>query len=298
MSTASLGYLLDALLPGSGWLMLYAAYIDESYTDEFPVFAVGGYLVREDKARDMDAEWRATLAKYRVPYFHMADVNACKGIFEQLGDEGCDQLAREMIGLIKKYISVGWVTVGNVQLFGSGMPDLNDDAYTYCLLQTCVGFLIWLNKNDPDSQVMYFFESGHPTCGSAWEILNTKFREAQPKGRIGPIASDAKINQPLLQAADLVTWQVAKFVKGRIRGNPRPRRDYLALVGDRHVVQYANVKKGTNLAASIGDLSPWGPNIERDIFLRSMFGLPDSWGPQNTMTMFLSYRFDPPKSSS
>lgn len=131
-------------------MALYYAYLDESYGDSFPVFAVGGYLFRAEQARLIEADWKVTLSRYGVPYFHMTDVNACRDVFEPLGKKGCDDLAREVIALTKKYMSVGVVTLCNAEVF-AGLPEDRTDAYTFCLTESLDNLIGWLQWFDPDS---------------------------------------------------------------------------------------------------------------------------------------------------
>ena len=113
---AFLDRLLEVLLPRGGYvIVLYEVYLDESYSDDpkTPVMVVGGYVIESSQARLMDAEWRAVLARYKVPYFHMKDVAPCKGMYSHLKDECCDAMSREMIALVHKYVQSGCAQISN-----------------------------------------------------------------------------------------------------------------------------------------------------------------------------------------
>lgn len=63
----------------------FEAYLDESGTDDgSPAVAVGGYFMRTEEAARMDRAWRAVLAQYRLPFFHMVDCAHGNKPFEKM----------------------------------------------------------------------------------------------------------------------------------------------------------------------------------------------------------------------
>jgi hypothetical protein len=280
-----LSYVLSVLLPNGGYVVaLYAAYIDESYDDDFPVFAVGGYLFTVEAAKQMEGEWKAVLKKFdNIPYFHMADVNACEDIFKPLGEKRCDELARKMIALVKKYATFGYVLIANRDTFG-GIDLINNDPYTFCLTELLKRLVWWLKENDPGSEMAYFFEAGHPTAEAAWSILNDKFRAAQTPEILkilGPIVAEDRKKVCLLQAADLLVWQATKFVKRRIVSKiRRPRGDFIELMSKwkQHIFVY--VDSTSSLYSTFRDAAPHQVNAHLDGWLKLMFRLPPEWEPE------------------
>jgi hypothetical protein len=259
--------------------MAYVTYLDESYADDSPVFAVAGYIFTVENARLIEDEWKGVLERYGVPYFHMADVNACKGVFEPLGESGCDQMARETIALLQKYVSIGVVAIGTKKL--ANAPIIKDDVYTLCLIEVMRCCITWVQHFDPYAEIEFIFESGHPTCGMAWDILNKRpyiYQNNTPDPRIGPIISDSKEKRSLLQAADVLAWQATKYVKGMVKGNKRPRGDFRALTELKHLFLYHHFK--TDSYEQFKDPAPNQPQVRRDDFLRMMFQLPKDWRPR------------------
>ena len=269
-------------------MALYAAYIDESYADDFPVFAVGGYLFSLETAVQMEAEWKDVLGRYNVPFFHMADVNACKGLYEPLGQRGCDDMAREMIALIKRHAILGYAVIANPAKFG-GVPLVNNDVYALCLAELLKRLLAWMKKNDADSELAYFFESGHPTSGMASAILNGPFKKAlspEYSKLLGPMTSAEREKVCLLQAADILVWQATKFVKRRANGHRKPRGDFIELVKERHTFAYVDFT--AEYHSMYRDDRPDIVNRDLDGWLKGMFRLPPSWEPHIT-NFFIHY---------
>src|SRR5690606_41984311 len=56
-------------------------------SDGSSVLAVGGYLIRSDRAARMERKWKAALSRYGVPYFHMVDCAHGNGVFQSLSKQ-------------------------------------------------------------------------------------------------------------------------------------------------------------------------------------------------------------------
>lgn len=233
-------------------MALLNAYIDESYThgNDPAILVVGGYLMRADEAERMESDWRRILAKHGVAYFHMKDVSPAAGDFKFLGLPGCDALTRDIIGCILDHDVEGFAAIINLQkpfrLLGAPT-----DLYTSCLNDCVTALTSNLSQKDPDAKVMFYFEDGHPSRGVADRYLKTLPRH--PQGAVAKHFLDHKFcgkkEKCLLQAADLLVWQTAKFVKDKYKrtfmsATRMPRRDYLALAAKPTMYHYLFVYRG------------------------------------------------------
>ena len=220
-------------------MALHEVYLDESYSDTDPIFAVGGYLMRAETAKLLDGDWREVLARFRVPYFHMADIAACNKdhcheIYQHLGPTGCDQLAREMIGLIGKHETYGMAALTNTRMCSA-------DPFAYCLLECLIGLGAWLAENDPTGKVAYVFEAGHKTGPKAHQVILSGLpgTERTFQDIFSGLTFKRKEELPLLQAADLLVWQARKFLNDFLNNARPPRKDFVTLIESRlHVIAF------------------------------------------------------------
>lgn len=211
---------------------LIEGYFDESGTfDEAPgVFCIAGYFVASDAAKKMDQEWRRVLETYELPYFHMVECAHGNGIFKDRSDRL--EIELEFLSLIKKFTISGFSCFVNSSHFK--VSEKFPDPYTSCA-EICVTALqSYLSTHRIEAGIAYFFENGHPSKGSAYNRIANELKSIPNSSIL--FAEKAQI--PLLQAADILAWQSAKFVKDRMQ-NLRPmRKDFENLLEHRHTLAY------------------------------------------------------------
>jgi hypothetical protein len=84
----------------------------------------------------------------------------------------------------------------------------------------------------------YFFETGHKNKGRAYNNL------AQMIAKMPASLTFAeKQKVRLLQSADLLAWQTAKYVKDALGNTRPPRKDFLSLMEHRHDIDLLSTKK-------------------------------------------------------
>ena len=232
---------IDILLPKGGYVVaLYEAYIDESYTDDRnpPLLVVGGYVFRSESAKQLAPEWQAVLEAFQVPLFHMVDVAPGYGIFKSLGDARCDEMARKMFALIKQRALFGFAAAINPERPWD-FPQFPDDPYAFALSQ-CIDLMTrQLTIIDSQPTVLFIFESGHkkgPSAGKVLDLLNQQISSS----KIDFIRSircgfAPKQENCLLQSADILVWQLAKFIKDKHSNKRALRRDFRSLLEITHV---------------------------------------------------------------
>jgi hypothetical protein len=245
--------LIDVLLPRGGYVLaLWEAYIDESGDEgSDDVFVVSGYLFRSDKAVVMQEKWARALRRVGVPYFHMVDCAHGSGKhYKDLKPEKRDWLARRCIDLIKKNSETGISFVVNPPKWGfkSGREDF-DNSYAYIMTMLIGHFFTHINRNDADPDAAIFIEQGHSTQSLARKHLDFAILPDKvfPSGRLPSFSFVAKEQACLLQAADLLAWQTAKYVKDVVNGKDTIRKDFEALNEVDHHTFYLYHHDGVNV---------------------------------------------------
>src|SRR5258708_16392715 len=66
-------------------------YFDESANPHADFICMSGYLADDDNFGALTADWNVLLAKYRIPYLHLADFIASQGVYEELGWSGIEK---------------------------------------------------------------------------------------------------------------------------------------------------------------------------------------------------------------
>jgi hypothetical protein len=227
-------------------MALWEGFIDESYAEERTpqLTVVGGYLLRSEDAKRMSAEWKAVLDKYEVDYFHMVEVapGEGNGIFRKLGKKGCDLLAREMIGLIRKYDMYAYASVINTKRNWLSTNKYIESVYAAAVDQ-CVGkLMVYAQCQDPDAEFAFIVEKGHKDHASANRSLTAYFDK---RTDCHPHTFASKKTVYLLQAADIFVWQLQKYIKDQVNNERPPRKDFLALViGKPHACTFYYLYKG------------------------------------------------------
>lgn len=260
--------IVDTVLPNGGYVMvLYHAYIDESGTHAgSPIVAVGGYLIKKSAAKKMDREWKLALTAYDLPYFHMVDCAHGAPPFDKLSADQRIAISKRLIGLIKEHTSLGLVAITDPRRF-SGRPEVTD-PYCFCLTACSMGLASWLSDKVP-SRIAYFFEAGHKDGALADREIISWMHDESSKKYYAAHAFARKTDVRLLQAADLLVWQAAKFMKDKIANTRPPRGDFLSLMEHPHVFSYV-VLQGNKFGLSV-DNDPHLANDLRDTYLMAVF---------------------------
>ncbi|MEX2149656.1 MAG: hypothetical protein WD793_05550 [Steroidobacteraceae bacterium] len=118
----------------------------------------------------------------------------------------------------------------------------------------------------------FFIEAGHQNGHRANNYL-LRHKDSTDKDISKYYVSHtfaAKKDLTVLQAADLLAWQTAKFHKDKIANLRKTRLDFLSLVEHPHAFVYLTLDN-KYLALSI-DETPHLQNLDRDRYLKAMFG--------------------------
>jgi hypothetical protein len=215
---------------GGTAVLLHHVYLDESGTHEgSPVMAVAGYVFKSVQAHRFSREWGRALERFKLPYAHMTDCATGNGAYKDMSLEDRIQTEKTLIPLIRNRSAVGFSIAVRPGYYEEKMRGhiFPVSPYSFCLI-TCVHAISqWAYQNGAD-KVSYFFEAGHRHQNEANTIMG-HIHGSSAFGYVSHAFIDKKFALPL-QAADMLAWQSAHFLKRRGEGHKPMRKDFKALV--------------------------------------------------------------------
>ncbi|MGD0870666.1 MAG: DUF3800 domain-containing protein [Bryobacteraceae bacterium] len=215
------------------YALMVEAYFDESGTHRgSPVTCVAGYLFESDQCLRLNDEWKKALDDFGITHFHMTDCAGGGGLFRGRSVVERDDLARKLIGIIKRRARIGVVASVRPEdhaSFATAQMIEQGGSYILCLLWCIAGVAAWVHKHSYSGTIAYFFEAGHPLQARANEAmgwLNT--RPTMREGcRYNSHSFIGKEQARAIQAADILAWQWYKDWTNRVGPKRRQRRSDL-----------------------------------------------------------------------
>ncbi|MCW5772759.1 MAG: hypothetical protein KIT16_14035 [Rhodospirillaceae bacterium] len=240
IANAGLARFLNIILPKGGYaLVTIEAYFDESETrDGVPLICVAGYLFDAQKHAVFDKEWSSMLADFRIPFFHMTEIQACAARYCHLGSDLRRALVRRATKIIKDNFAYGLVVSTEPIAYASIMPGhpLIGHAYSHCAVGCIRATRVWADQRDYREDIAYFYESGHRYADEANRIMNTIARDpvSRKDYRYGGHGFVPKAKASALQAADLLAWQ---YTQNWIRNTKGAfsRDDFVELIDENYM---------------------------------------------------------------
>ncbi len=246
--------LLEVVRPQGGLVMMLEGYYDESGDLEVApgVFCVSGYLIESEAAKEMDRLWRGVLAEHNIPYFHMVDCahEPPGGPFVGMEKAERSLIVRKLIELIKAHTLEGISVVARASTYKGPRMD-EPDAYSQFASSCAQGVQLYKAMHGVAGGVAYFFEKGHRSKGNAYNYIADNITRPEDS-----LTFAGKTEVPLLQAADILAWQTAKYAKDyfhpwRLDGKPpkrQPRKDFQSLMEHTHMFMHLDTGKDNNVA--------------------------------------------------
>ena len=234
--------MLEILAPGgSDFVAFLECYFDESGThDGSPVLCVAGYLFDQDQCKALDLKWKASLERYKLPFFRMSacahNTDTVKVYpFEHLSAAECIAVEKEMIGHINEHALLGVAVAVNETeynaLFGSNSPA--GTPYAFCCWQVLAGIQSWILRNQfrGRGKAAYFFEAGHRDQSEANALMKRIFdnKTLRQNYCYGSHSFVEKESMRPIQKADILAWHQATQVKRWLKNDTRMRADFRAL---------------------------------------------------------------------
>ena len=218
---------------------MFEGYFDESGNLDQPpgVFCVAGYFLSSDAAIRMDEAWGRVLDDHQIPYFHMVECAHGTGVFADKSKEERIDIETELIQLIKEHTLEGFAALASRDHFNPS--DDESDVYTHCAHMGMGALRFFLKTLRIETDIACFFESGHKSKGQAYSRL------AKEMGSLSASVTFAEKNKlRLLQAADLLAWQAAKYLKDQLAQARPPRKDFLSLMEHPHGFFHLHFEEG------------------------------------------------------
>ncbi|MDQ2945470.1 MAG: DUF3800 domain-containing protein [Acidobacteriota bacterium] len=230
--------ILEILLPRNGLAAMMEFYMDESNSEDSDrVIVVAGYLFESDQCRLLDDEWKRLVEdEAELPYFHMTDCANGVGKYKILGRTKCDRLARSLIALIKKRMTLQVAFSVQEAEFKTAMgipphehfnwSDVFGGVYSFLAIH-CLSIIgDWAKVSRYEGDISYFFEAGNDTqhqIDDTFRVVGKDPLMSQKchynshtfvrKGEVRPI-----------QAADILAWEWMTDWKHQFGMSDLPRR--------------------------------------------------------------------------
>jgi hypothetical protein len=195
----------------------YTAYFDASGKKDQAVVTVCGFVSDAKKWAKFDAEWKNLLAGESLDYFHMTDFVAKKKPFDELAEapERRDAFFRSLVGTATKRTNKSFAVMVPMDQYGKANKTYPLDEYfggPYGFGGVgCMNKLNnWARKNRIQN-LEICFEDGDEGKGTLEKFIKTVFL-------VTPLFKP-KCDSTAFQAADLVAWECARFVKSAQAGH-------------------------------------------------------------------------------
>jgi hypothetical protein len=214
------------------WVVMFAAYFDESGTDAGSAFtSVAGYVFEADQYTRFETEWSDVLAAFGVQTFHMADCAHGRGEFQKLTKPERIDLATRCIGIIKRRTRIGVVvSVARTDFLAVTNINVVNDPYVLCLLWCLGGISAWVAHLQIREKVAYFFEAGHALQSRANNAMGLLHQRERPRlyDAYHSHSFIRKNDASGLHAADLLAWEWRAELQNMFGPKRRTRRLSLA----------------------------------------------------------------------
>lgn len=214
----------------------------------------------------MEKAWKRVLAKYRLPYFHMVDCAHGNGVFAELPKAKRDNAARAMFGLIEKYVTWGIAFACPPRRHVKG--EELEDSYAFSLRNCCLMISAIMETEIPGESFSLVFEDGHDSAADGVRAMQ-RFQKQNAFPKLSSFSFVKKTDNVLLQAADILAWQLAKNIKDKAFSERKPRKDFERLFANKHTVIYSYM--GDDRYHMMLDKMPAFPEPKRDWQIREIF---------------------------
>lgn len=210
-------------IPKEGWVLIgYDAYFDETGDDgQFPIIGVAGYLIESSKVQSFELAWAK--AKRHLPYIHMKSFAPGKGIYEHLTVDERKEINVDLVNAVNTHVDCGVAAFAPLGRFNRHQED---EPYSFCLtIAADLTEHLLGTKHVGQCEISFYYEMGRKHAYKAME-----FMQKDSNNLFKSFASVKKEDSGLIQAADMLTWHLAKYVKDVVSGRRPPRKDFVALM--------------------------------------------------------------------
>lgn len=215
-------------------MSILKTYMDESgIHDGAAVVAVAGYISRPKYWRAWTKDWNA--AKRPVKVFHSTDCANFRGEFEGWDKDRRDAFVAKLLPILPRH-ELGGIVIGiDMNTFKQEIgnhPEIKrmfGEPYTACF-QWAISIIMDIASGNGKGEPMAFIHENNAYRGDALKAFEYVRDNLNPRGIKMTMGFGAKEEYPPLQAADVLAYEGAKFVR-----NPtgQLRRAWVALDPDK-----------------------------------------------------------------
>lgn len=227
-SIAASNHILDlAAMLKARWLVMVAAFVDESEQRSDGIFVVAGYLFSPRSLQKLEKGWQKNLSRYQISEFHMSKLAHRKGEFEGWSEGNRKGLQDRLINLIIKHAEFQICVAIDTRVLDSlstddrkVLADLN--KYSIAASEFSVRVQKAVGQDEP---IAYFFDQNPNKAGKKrieYEILD-QIRRGKISRRTTVSWGDSR-EYSGLQAADFLAYEFAKISAKTIRTSEATHR--------------------------------------------------------------------------
>lgn len=189
----------------------HTAYFDASGKKEADVITVCGFVSDIKRWTAFDFEWEKALTSQSIDCFHMTDFVARRPPFDKIAtdEKKRDQWFRKLVGIALRRTISSFAFMVPMRDYNSAnrayqLDEWFGGPYALAGFGCAVKLLRWSERTRID-QIEVFFEDGDDGKGELDRVLRDRLN-------IKPVFKGKKELRPF-QAADLIAWECAKFIK-------------------------------------------------------------------------------------
>jgi hypothetical protein len=214
-------------------VMCFTAYFDESGTHEgSAVVTLAGYLSTAERWEVFDAQWKPSLEKYGIEFFHMADFAQRQGQFRNWPEDKRRECLKELHDIISAN-AIGSVGYGLSRAAYDAIVCAKADDFMggpYGLLASTllIDFSGLLRLLGVRSLVAYRFESGAEGIGQVATIFDRNIASPGHSEfhRVLSFGTEDKRKFTPLQAADILAYELYEQLPRQLGLDPKPPRPF------------------------------------------------------------------------
>jgi len=222
---------------------MFSCYFDEAVSDDRRFTLVAGYVASVKEWEFFEIDWTLFLAKFGIPYLHMAKLSQWKKPYEFLREN--DHLRAKILAMAAEIIHAH-ARLGFCYYVDHDDFDLFDKEYMlhefipspYALAgRLCVTEANeWRRKSSSDLDLEYVFEDGGPDKGGLMQAMDIRPKLPAPIFKPSRDIPDRKVGLRRgvvqLQAGDYLAYELRKIaVDFHTNRTRNVRKSLLALTG-------------------------------------------------------------------
>lgn len=194
---------------------MYVGFFDESGTQETGGYiCLAGFVIKEEKLQEFNAAWNAALAKHGAPFLHTTDLANFKREFREWTPQRRNALMADLMEVIHqagRIAAVGAVmSIDDYNSFSQKDRDRMHGPFFPLFQEVIQGAALEAYFDGPGTQVRMVY-SKQQEFGPDAAKLAVILRRLDRHRRIGPLTFQNMRDVPMLQAADLLAFELRRY---------------------------------------------------------------------------------------